>query len=135
MTITLDTPDGVQPNYEPFEEAAKAAPFYCVAIYLADRAYGGPEEGGWWFSCGQLVKEAPDGVNPNDLLTVFMGEGAEEEARAFADTLQDSLNAHVNNPRGYRANLSSVCCEGRYVAEVCEGFPTPFYPAERPHYE
>jgi hypothetical protein len=117
------------------EVAEQSAPFYCVAIYLANRAYGGPEEGGWWFDCGELVREAPDGINPNDLLTVFKGEGAREEAISYAATLQLSLDAHLNSPRGYRANLSSVCCEGRYVARVTDTFPEPHYPAVRPHYE
>jgi len=25
---------------------------YTVAVYICDRAYGGPEEGGWWYDCG-----------------------------------------------------------------------------------
>ena len=26
---------------------------YTVAVFEVDRAYGGPEEGGWWFDYGQ----------------------------------------------------------------------------------
>ena len=29
---------------------------YVVAFYAVDRAYGGPEEGGWWFDTGELVR-------------------------------------------------------------------------------
>lgn len=29
---------------------------FAVAVYMQDRAYGGPEEGGWWYDCGQLVR-------------------------------------------------------------------------------
>lgn len=29
---------------------------HVLAIYEIDRAYGGPEEGGWWYDCGQLVR-------------------------------------------------------------------------------
>lgn len=28
---------------------------YVVAVYETDRAYGGPEEGGWWYTVGELV--------------------------------------------------------------------------------
>lgn len=29
---------------------------YVVARYATDRAYGGPEEGGWWYDVGELEK-------------------------------------------------------------------------------
>lgn len=29
---------------------------YVLAFYDIDRAYGGPEEGGWWYDTGQLVR-------------------------------------------------------------------------------
>ena len=35
-----------------FKEERQARGFYTVAIYLIDRAYGGPEEGGWYYDCG-----------------------------------------------------------------------------------
>ena len=28
---------------------------YIIALYEIDRAYGGGEEGGWWFDTGELV--------------------------------------------------------------------------------
>lgn len=31
-----------------------AAARYIVALYRIDRAYGGPEEGGWWYDTGDL---------------------------------------------------------------------------------
>lgn len=34
----------------------RPAEWWCVAVYTSDRAYGGPEEGGWWYSCGELVE-------------------------------------------------------------------------------
>lgn len=27
-----------------------------VNVYALDRLYGGPEEGGWWFDCGEPVE-------------------------------------------------------------------------------
>ena len=37
------------------EAAAEARKFYTVAIYMEDRAYGGPEEGGWYYHAGYPV--------------------------------------------------------------------------------
>jgi hypothetical protein len=28
-----------------------------VGVYLVDRCYGGPEEGGWWYDAGELVRQ------------------------------------------------------------------------------
>jgi hypothetical protein len=36
----------------------RPALWWCVAVYTSNRAYGGPEEGGWWYSCGGLVEHA-----------------------------------------------------------------------------
>ena len=36
----------------------RAAQWWCVAVYETDRAYGGPEEGGWWYDVGGLVEHA-----------------------------------------------------------------------------
>jgi hypothetical protein len=33
----------------------RPAKWWSVAVYTAERAYGGPEEGGWWYDCGGLV--------------------------------------------------------------------------------
>lgn len=50
--------------------------YYVVAVYYEDRAYGGPEEGGWWYSTGELV----------DVLTGHLDEGvAYEMARFYND--------------------------------------------------
>lgn len=106
--------------------------FYTVAIYLVDRAYGGPEEGGWYYDCGTRVDHAVDGINPNDLLTVFKGEGAEDEARSYCETLNLQLAATVNKGR---RPISSVLSDGQYEARVCAGYPEHFFPAVIPHYE
>lgn len=105
-----------------------------VAIYLCNRAYGGPEEGGWWYDCGERVTEAPEGINPNDLVTLFDGANGRHEANAWRDTLQLQLDTYCNN-RGSRSDLNSVICEGRYIAKVYESHAPAFYPATRPHYE
>ena len=40
------------------EVRERAAQWWAVAVYETDRAYGGPEEGGWWYSVGWLVEHA-----------------------------------------------------------------------------
>lgn len=43
-----------------FQESARAVPGQgWLAVYEVDRAYGGPEEGGWWFYTGSLVACIP----------------------------------------------------------------------------
>lgn len=109
--------------------------FYTVAIFMVDRAYGGPEEGGWWFDHGEPIDHIPDGINPHDLITVFDSrddvEAARKEALAWRDTLQTQLDTYPNQGR---REISSVLSTGRYAAELCVGWPKPF-PEETPHYE
>jgi len=35
-----------------------AATFWSVALYGTGRAYGGPEEGGWWYDVGSLIQHS-----------------------------------------------------------------------------
>lgn len=103
--------------------------FWTVAIYLADRSYGGPEEGGWWYDCGTLcdarVIEAGDHGVPRS----FASESA---AFAWCRAVNETLDATINQGR---RDIGSVLSEGRYVAQVCPGWPEPHYPKVRPHYE
>lgn len=132
---------------EDIEAEAAGFPFWTVAIYLCDRAYGGAEEGGWWYDTGVRVDDVLEGVNPNALLTVFTGQGtvyrdkgtgdefksaAEQEAYAYAAQLQTLLDVTVNVGR---REISSVLSTGRYYAEAHPGYPPSHYPAQTPHYE
>lgn len=125
------------------------APFWTVAIYLRDKRFGGPEEGGWWYTCGERVDTPLEGMNPNSIITVFTGEGtryrdkidehtgvfmtaAEQEAQAYVELMQTQLDATVN--RG-RRSIDSVLSEGMYYAEAHPGHPPAFYPETKPHYE
>lgn len=115
---------------------------FCVAIYLVDRSYGGPEEGGWWYTHGTRIDHPLEGINPNDLLTVFakdsyldtVRKSDRELAESYRDALQLQLDTYLNAHR--RSDIGSVISEGRYDAEVHEGeTPPTHWPAERPHYE
>jgi hypothetical protein len=94
---------------------------YVVAVYELDRSYGGPEEGGWWYDTGALVR-------------VHSVERDEERAWAKARRINRSL-AYKEALSGRRP-LSSVAYEGGHLAaEVWEGTAPEFYPTHRPHYE
>lgn len=92
---------------------------YLVGVYLCDRAYGGPEEGGWWYTTGELCRA----------IRVF---GNLNRALEHAWRLQMRLDATLN--RG-RRDISSVLSTGRYYAEVHDDTLPDCYPSVRPHYE
>ncbi len=94
--------------------------FY-IGVYLANRAFGGNEEGGWWYDCGELeytIKKTFDNV-----LTAI----------AHAKELQRELDKKYNNRSSY-SDLNSVLCNGNMQAQVHETEPPEFYPKQKPQY-
>ena len=73
---------------------------HVVALYEIDRAYGGPEEGGWWYDCGELAR----------VLRVVPSADAAYDLAARANRLMDRLQ------RGRRDVGSMACTGGRYAA-------------------
>jgi hypothetical protein len=111
--------------------AARKPTFFTVAVYLIDQAYGGPEEGGWWYECGERIDTAINEGGKNVAIPqIFTDEAA---ASAAAIALNDGPLTRENRLR--RSDIGSVLSEGRYVARVCDGYPEKSYPAARPHYE
>ena len=96
---------------------------YRLGLYLCNRAFGGHEEGGWWFAVGELRGESP---------RVFTDL---EEAKEYRWKLQDRVDRLYNNERGFRADLDSVCCEGRYCVEIWVDNLPKAYPTEPVYYE
>lgn len=96
---------------------------YCLSVFLCDRAYGGPEEGGWWYSTGEPTSVA--GVPTRRWFAT------EDEAHQAEVELQRYLDDDINADR---PDIDSVLSEGIYRAMVTIGEPTA-YPAERPRYE
>jgi hypothetical protein len=94
---------------------------YSVNLYLVDRAFGGREEGGWWYDCGHPV------LHPlNRVFETY------EEARRYQYeclVIQDQLNEGL-------PSIDSVLSQGQYIVYVGEEneLPAPF-PAVKPHYE
>lgn len=91
---------------------------YHVNLYLLDRAYGGPEEGGWWYDCGEFQRG----------FTCYTAKKA-ERIRRLVQRIADARNTDGGNH-----DLSSVLCEGRYEAHI-ERHPGKSFPTVRPHYE
>ncbi|MFD2502637.1 hypothetical protein ACFSTI_32505 [Rhizorhabdus histidinilytica] len=84
---------------------------YIIALYEIDRAYGGAEEGGWWYDTGELAR----------LLAL-----APTEARAIQ--LADRANRLLERLQRHRRRVDSVLYDGgRYTAIVFEWTaPRPF---------
>jgi len=95
---------------------------FAVNLYLVDRAYGGREEGGWYYDCGQ-----PE-LHPLNRVFVFYPD-AQDYYYQVCKPAETDLNEG-------RASISSVLSEGeyRFIIGYDGEQPAPF-PAQRPHYE
>ena len=85
--------------------------------YVANRAYGGPEEGGWWYDTGRFV--------------------ACHGTYATVDDAAAARDAKANRLTDRRQGLhdpSSVLCTGWPVLYI-EPHPGADFPASRPRYE
>lgn len=94
-----------------------------VAVFLVDREYGGPEEGGWYYEAGVPVLE--DGI-PTPMWTAD-----EAAALQHREVVQRTLDETVNKGR---RSIGSVLSQGEYRAVMDQGWPRPF-PETRPRYE
>lgn len=92
---------------------------YVLAFYELDRRYGGPEEGGWWYDCGRLVR-------------LFRITASEEHAYALARRANDLLHRLQRDKRDVGSVLYAG---GRYACEIWENTAPAFYPERAPHYE
>ena len=74
---------------------------YVVAVYDAGLSWGGPEEGGWWFNSGSLVR----------VMRVFPSE---DRAYAYSRRLNARLESREIGPnKGKREKFHSLVCNGR----------------------
>ena len=86
-----------------------------VNVYLVSREYGGPEEGGWYYDAGQLLKCMP--VPPSK-----------------AEALLDKVTAWCKQMNDGTMPRSSVIGSPDYLCRLSPN-PGKDYPAERPFYE
>lgn len=88
-----------------------------VNVYLWDKGYGGPEEGGWWFDTYDPVDDHCH---------------QHETELAAQKGLEDELAwAQAENAERYPPD--SAISEGHYVVRL-EAWPAKLIPQERPHY-
>jgi hypothetical protein len=111
--------------YPDAEIGSATVVMFSVGVYLIDRAYGGPEEGGWWYDCGQLV-------DPTEPLLAPTYHTLSVDAVAKALQVNIELDKTLNKGR---RPISSVLSEGQFAALVHVGHPPQNYPTTRPHYE
>lgn len=93
-----------------------------AAAYYVDRAYGGPEEGGWWYDVGE------------HLMTLeFL---ADEAAREDDEFPYDAKAREIAETR-----LKELCEEaghdihGQFFNIFIEDKPGCDFPAQRPHWD
>lgn len=92
---------------------------YAVAFYEIDLAYGGPEEGGWWYRTHEYRR----------MLALCTNKDAAWSIANRANRLLDIVQ------RGLPSLSSATYRGGRYSAEVIEGLPPEYIPAVKPRYE
>ena len=100
-----------------FEEDAAARRDFHLNEYLTDRAFGGGEEGGWWYDTGVFVKS--HGTFPS---------------RAEAWAARDGLDDYLAERRERLHDPSSVLCTG-WPELLVEQRPGANFPARPPRYE
>lgn len=96
--------------------------FFLVAVYLEDLRYGGPEEGGWWYKVGQLVR-------------VVKGFNNEASANAYCHRLNTKLESRDFGPNRNRHDMSSVLSTGEYWAQVYADQAPKYFPDRKPYYK
>jgi len=115
-----ETDDGAEREFL-IHDLDDVTPKQYLNIYIHDRAYGGGEEGGWWYDTMEPITE---GYLACRLLT----EGEQEADKAFKMMQSFCEQANEN-----RRDISSVLSEGEYVA-CLESWPAVAYPSRKPHY-
>jgi hypothetical protein len=92
---------------------------YVLAIYEVDRAYGGPEEGGWWYDTGELVRTIKVVANEDEAYRLA------RRAIGLLDHLQ----------RRKRSVSSVLYSGGRHTVHVYKDVAPSRFPESTPHYE
>ena len=95
---------------------------YIVAVYDTGLKYGGPEEGGWWYDAGRLVR----------MVRMFRSE---QRAYDYAQKLNARLRSREFGPNKGKHEYTSVLSEGEVAAQVHENSCPEFFPDRTPRYE
>ncbi len=100
----------------PTQIDAPARAKYHVNEYLMDQAYGGPEEGGWWYTTGRFV--------------ACLGTADRLED---AWKMKDEHTARINELNRGLPSITSVISQGRSAIQI-DDEPGADFPSERPFY-
>lgn len=111
--IATDHGRDYSPGYWRYQSAEPVHTPYYVNVYELDQGYGGPEEGGWWFSVGIPVEEACE---------VYETAEAAEIARKALE------EKYPRTDKQY-----SVLGGADYAVQI-EDHPPRAWPETRPHY-
>ena len=95
---------------------------FVVAAYDVAMAFGGREEGGWWYDRGSLIR----------VLRVFPNE---DRAYEYSRKLNTRLRSREFGPNQGRREYSSVFSDGEVRAIVCDTTAPAGFPERRPRYE
>lgn len=107
-----------------FWEVVDVTPRVYANIYLKNRAYGGPEEGGWWYPTYTPADREWSADPPQ--YGLMPSEELAELAVAALDTWCDLENAT-------RPSIDSTASKGRFVV-FQEAWPPEPSPKCKPHY-
>ena len=94
---------------------------YTVSVYITDRIYGGPEEGGWYFDAGYPVK-----------IPAVRNRRFKRADKALGYLYK--VRRKLEKINSDRYPVSSVLSNGVFAAFVSSDKPKP-YPSVRPYYE
>lgn len=98
------------------DELEAITPAIYVNVYLVNREYGGPEEGGWYYDVGSIE------------------ESLRCRDEAHAKQVCERKTAQYNEEnKNRRSDIGSVLSEGRYDVKQ-EAWAGEHWPAERPYY-
>lgn len=86
-------------------------------VYEIDRAYGGPEEGGWWYDTGHAIRTLG-----------FVSHRKAQRALRLLQKHCECNNKGLHSP-------GSMLSEGLWREACIECHPARDYPETRPHYE
>lgn len=109
---------------------------YYVNIYEVYKAYGGPEEGGWWFNAGECVEyHTADTQHEAAVMLnqIKMDLEKRKAARKMGYGSHDGVDG-AGQPDDEYLMIGGCWGEGEYRARIEEEEGT-YFPKEIPRYE
>jgi len=119
-TTATDTMNGV-----------RLVPMAWVNVYETDRVYGGPEEGGWWFTTGEPVDTVPVLGITHDEALAYAAATRNYEWPPAVQAAFDAMDTKWQSS----ADMYSVNYRGGDFDVRIQDHPARAYPDEYPRYE